>query len=149
MLSNKGKYGLKAMLHLARQAPGRSALVADIAEANAIPRKFLDTILAELRNAGLVASRKGPGGGYALAREAGAITIGDIVRVLDGSIDPIACVGGTAYRRCEDCPDEAACEVRFVMQEVSAAISGVVDERSLADVCAATAERLGGFTYVI
>ena len=96
MLSNKGKYGLKAMTHLAGMPPGRPALVADIAARNNIPKKFLDAILGELRNAGLVHSRKGRGGGYMLAASPSQIMVGQIIRVLDGPLAPIACASRNA-----------------------------------------------------
>ena len=88
MLTNKGKYGLKAMVHLAGLLPGRPALVAEIAAVNAIPKKFLDAILGELRTAGLVYSKKGRGGGYVLAKSPSQIAVGDIVRALDGRSRP-------------------------------------------------------------
>ena len=96
MLTNKGKYGLKAMVHLAGMPPGQPALVADIAEANAIPKKFLDAILGELRTAGFVHSKKGRGGGYVLARPATEIMVGAIVRALDGPLAPIGCASRTS-----------------------------------------------------
>ena len=86
MLTNKGKYGLKAMVHLAGLERGRPALVADIAATNAIPKKFLDAILGELRTAGLVHSKKGRGGGYVLAKSPPDIMVGEIVRALDGPL---------------------------------------------------------------
>ena len=91
MLTKKGKYGLKAMVHLAGYPPGEPSLVTDIATANSIPKKFLDTILGELRNAGFVNSKKGKGGGYTLARSAQDIRVGHIIRVLDGPLAPIQC----------------------------------------------------------
>ena len=111
MLTNKGKYGLKAMTHLAGMPPGRPALVADIAAANAIPKKFLDAILGELRTAGFVHSKKGRGGGYVLARPPDAIRVGEIVRALDGMLAPIGCASRAFYRRCDDCgpTGRAAC----------------------------------------
>lgn len=132
MLTRKGKYGLKALIHLARIPAGELALVGDIAAENRIPKKFLDAILGELRNAGFVTSRKGKGGGYRLARAPEAIPIGDVVRTLDGPLAPIACASRTRYERCEDC-DEATCRVRRVMIEVREAIAAVLDGRSLAD----------------
>ena len=105
MLTNKGKYGLKAMVHLAGIEPGALAQVADIAEANSISKKFLDHILTELRHAGLVYSKKGRGGGYALARPAHEIRVGAIVRALDGPLAPIPCASVTAFRPCDDCAD--------------------------------------------
>jgi len=136
MLTNKGKYGLKAMVHLAGLPPGQPALVADIAAANAIPKKFLDTILGELRNVGLVHSKKGRGGGYVLAKPASDIMVGQIVRALDGPLAPIACASKGYYRRCDDCPSERACHVRLMMMEVRNAIADVLDNRSLAEMCA-------------
>jgi Rrf2 family protein len=132
MLTNKGKYGLKAMIHLAGKPPGQPSLVADIAAANAIPKKFLDAILGELRTARLVHSKNGRGGGYALAKSPSEIMVGDIVRALDGPLAPIACASRNFYRRCDDCSSEKACHVRLMMLEVRAAIADVLDHRSLA-----------------
>jgi Rrf2 family protein len=131
MLTNTGKYGLKAMVHLAGLEPGRPALVADIAAANTIPKKFLDAILGELRTAGLVHSKKGRGGGYVLAKAPSEIMVGEIVRALDGPLAPIACASKGYYRRCEDCT-EGNCAVRLMMLEVRNSIAFVLDRRSLA-----------------
>jgi Rrf2 family protein len=131
MLTNKGKYGLKAMVHLAGMPAGQPALVADIAAANAIPKKFLDTILGELRTAGFVHSKKGRGGGYVLARPATDIMIGEIVRALDGALAPIACASRAFYRRCEDCAPNRPCTVQLMMAQVREAIAAVLDARSL------------------
>ena len=139
MLTNKGKYGLKAMVHLAGLAPGDLAQVQDMADSNSIPKKFLDQILSELRNAGLVFSKKGKGGGYALARLANQISVGQIVRVLDGPLAPIQCASVTAYRACDDCGDEKACAVRLMMVKARNAISDVLDTHSLADMRALAA----------
>src|SRR5690606_41980407 len=109
MLTRKGKYGLKALVYLAQQPAGRLAFVNDIAIANNIPKKFLDAILVELRNAGFVQSRKGKDGGYRLAHPASEIKIGHVIRVLDGPLAPIACASHTQYKRCEDC-DEVTCK---------------------------------------
>ncbi|MDJ1158189.1 Rrf2 family transcriptional regulator [Chelatococcus sp. SYSU_G07232] len=133
MLTNKGKYGLKALVHLAGTPPGELSLVSDIAEANNIPKKFLDAILGELRNAGFVHSKKGKGGGYTLARPAHEIRVGHVVRVLDGPLAPIPCASRTAYRRCDDCADERHCGVRLMMLEVRNAMAEILDKRSLAE----------------
>jgi len=133
MLTNKGKYGLKAMVHLAGVEPGALAQVQDIADRNAIPKKFLDQILSELRNAGLVFSKKGKGGGYALAQPAHKISVGQIVRVLDGPLAPIQCASVTAYRPCDDCGDEKGCAVRLMMVKARNAIAEVLDNHTLAD----------------
>ena len=131
MLTKKAKYGLKAMSYLAGVTPGQTALVADIAEANQIPKKFLDAILGELRNAGFVHSKKGKGGGYMLARLPAEISVGNIVRTLDGPLAPVQCASRTIYRRCDDCPDEVHCAVRVVMIEARDAIAKVLDNTSL------------------
>ena len=138
MLTNKGKYGLKAMVHLAGLEPGALAQVADITETNSISKKFLDHILTELRHAGLVYSKKGKGGGYALARPPHEIRIGAIVRVLDGPLAPIPCASVTAYRPCADCDDLKTCAVRQVMVEARNAIASVLDHRTLAEMRALT-----------
>jgi Rrf2 family protein len=131
VLTKKGKYGLKAMVHLARAEYGRPVPVLDIAETQNIPKKFLDAILCELRNSGFVHSRMGKGGGYSLARPAGEIIVGDIVRVIDGPLAPVPCASKTRYRRCDDCVDENICAVRKVMIDAQRALSEVLDNCSL------------------
>ena len=136
MLTNKGKYGLKAMVHLARLEAGRTAQSAEIATAEQISKKFLDAILLDLRNAGFVRSKKGPGGGYTLGRDAAEISVGSIVRALDGPLAPIACASRTAYQPCDDCRDLAACAVRLTMLEVRDAMAEVLDNMTLAEMAA-------------
>nr|WP_295888018.1 Rrf2 family transcriptional regulator [uncultured Devosia sp.] len=130
MLTKKGKYGLKALSALVDIPEGQLAFVGDIARANNIPKKFLDAILAELRNAGFVYSRKGKAGGYCLARPADEIKIGHVVRVLDGPLAPIPCASKTRYQPCNDC-DEATCQIRHLMLDVRNAIADVLDNTSL------------------
>ena len=131
MLTRKGKYGLKALVHLAGVPNGETAFVGDIARENNIPKKFLDAILADLRNAGFVYSRKGKLGGYMLARPPENIQIGHVVRVLDGPLAPFPCASRTRYERCEDC-DVETCQVRHIMLDVRNAIAEVLDQTSLA-----------------
>jgi Rrf2 family protein len=138
MLTAKAKYGLKAMVHLAALPPGRSALIADIASRNGIPKKFLDAILNELRQGGFLLSKTGRGGGYTLARPAEEIMVGDLIRVLDGPLAAVPCVSRNFYTPCQDCRDEARCQVRLLMLEAREALAQVLDKRSLADM-----ERLG------
>lgn len=133
MLTKKGKYGLKAMVHLAGLEPDELAQVADIAETNSISKKFLDHILTELRHAGLVYSKKGKGGGYALARPPDEIPVGAIVRALDGPLAPIPCASVTAFRPCDDCGDLKTCPVRLVMIDARNAIANVLDRCTLAE----------------
>ncbi len=131
MLTKKGKYGLKALVELARLEPGETAFVSEIALRNNIPKKFLDTILLELRNAGTLRSKKGPGGGYSLARPASEIRIGHAIRVLDGPLAPIRCASRTAYEACDDCADPQTCQVRRAMTDVRDAIASILNSMTL------------------
>lgn len=143
MLTAKGKYGLKALVHLASLPWGDTAQCVDIAEANNIPKKFLDAILGDLRNAGVVRSRKGPGGGYMLARPANDIKVGFVIRTLDGPLAPIACASRTAYRPCEDCDDVKACTVRLAMAKVRDAMADILDRMTVADLSTLRGRRGG------
>ena len=136
MLSNKTKYGLKAMLHLAAREGEGGQLVANIAETQIIPKKFLDTILLELKNNGLLFSKKGKGGGYMLARPADEISVGHIIRILDGPLALIPCASDAAYRPCPDCLDTAACQIRWVMRQVRDATAKILDNTTLRDLIA-------------
>ncbi len=133
MLTRKGKYGLKAAVHLALSPSDRWILVADIAKSNVIPKKFLDNILQDLRNAGIVLAKKGKGGGYMLARSAAKITVGEVIRILDGPLEPISCAGRSRTDHCEDCPDKADCVIQKIMREVAYATNRIVDGKTLAD----------------
>ncbi|QQR38493.1 RrF2 family transcriptional regulator [Devosia rhizoryzae] len=139
MLTKKGKYGLKALSALSRAPHGQLMGIAQLAEANNIPKKFLDAILAELRNAGFVRSRKGKLGGYGLAKPAEEIMIGHVVRVLDGPLAPIPCASRTRYHPCHDC-DVETCQVRHLMLEVRNAIADVLDKTSLTQMAAMGSE---------
>jgi Rrf2 family protein len=136
MLTKKGKYGLKALVDLARLAPGETAFINEIALRNNIPKKFLDTILLELRNAGVLRSKKGPGGGYSLSRPASEIRIGHVIRTLDGPLAPIRCASRTAYEVCEDCSDPETCRVRISMTSVRDAMASILDSMTLAEFAA-------------
>ncbi|MGF9567259.1 Rrf2 family transcriptional regulator [Neorhizobium sp. BT27B] len=131
MLTKKGKYGLKALIHLAQIEPGKTAFISDIAEQNNISKKFLDAILLELRKGGILRSKKGPGGGYALSRPASEISIGQAVRILDGPLAPIRCASKNAFESCDDCDHPDQCQVRHAMTQVRDAISAVLDTMTL------------------
>jgi Rrf2 family protein len=133
MLTARGKYGLKAMLHLASLEMDTTSQAREIAKAHNIPKKFLDAILGDLRKAGLVISRKGPGGGYALARRPREIQVGTVIRVLDGPLAPIACASRTAFQPCGDCKDAKACAIRIVMTAARDALSDVLDTVTISD----------------
>ena len=133
-LSKRGEYGMRAMIYIATQTDeGNRISTKEIAEHENIPAKFLEQILLNLKNAGMLHSKMGVGGGYYLARPAGKITLGEIERVLDGPIAPIRCVSEMAYEPC-GCPDEETCGLRMVMKDVRTAISDILDHTSLADV---------------
>jgi Rrf2 family protein len=137
MLTAKAKYCLKALTHLAELEPGARIQAMDIAEANTIPKKFLDVILGELRNAGIVFSRKGPGGGFMLARAPSEISIGQVIRMIDGPFAPLACASRTAYQPCKDCREVKTCAIRLMMTRVRDAMSEILDHVSVADLIAA------------
>lgn len=130
MLSRKAKYALRALSVLAQAQPEQlQARV--IAQQAAVPEKFLETILVELKNAGLVSSRRGTDGGHSLARPAGQIMVGEIIRVIDGPIAPIRCASITAYQPCADCADPDGCALRLLMGDVRDAMAAVIDQCSL------------------
>jgi Rrf2 family protein len=134
VLSRKSKYGLKALLVLAQEAGRGPVLVSDLAERDAMPKKFLEAILLELKRHGLVLSKKGKGGGYLLRRAPAEITFGEVIRVLDGPLAAVSCVSQTAYMMCAECVDEQTCGVRVAMKEVRDATARILDNTTLADV---------------
>ena len=142
-VSKKGEYALRALIDLGIAAEvGRSLLqVTELAASERIPVKFLEQIMQLLKEAGMVESRRGKFGGYRLARPAGSITIGQIVRLVDGPLAPIGCVSQTAYEKCS-CPDETHCGLRMVMLDVRNAIANIVDRYSLADVVEVTLRKM-------
>src|SRR5271170_3433762 len=133
MLSHKAKYALKALLVLAKEHGQGPILISDIANRENVPRKFLELILLELKNNGLLQSKKGKGGGYSLARPPELIHVGDVLRIIDGPLAPLPCVSKTAYTRCDECRDERTCGVRLVMKDVRDATARILDATSLAD----------------
>ena len=133
-MTNKSKYGLKALLVLAQEAGRGPVLVADLAEREAIPRKFLETILLELKHRGFVQSKKGRGGGYFLRRKPAEVTFGEVIRVLEGPLAAVPCVSQTAYMRCAECVDEQTCGVRLAMKVVRDATARILDHTTLAQV---------------
>ena len=134
MLSRKSKYGLKALLMLAREEGRGPVRVSELADRNAIPRKFLEAILLDLKRHGLVQSKKGKGGGYFLRRSPAEITFGTVIRALEGPLALVPCVSQTAYAPCTDCVDERTCGVRVAMREVRDATSRILDHTTLADI---------------
>ena len=133
MLSMKAKYGLRALTALAREHGGGPMLIADLAASEAIPKKFLELILLDLKRKGILQSKKGKGGGYNLSRPPSNISIGEVVRALDGPIALLPCVSQSAYRRCDECVDELTCGIRLVMKEVRDSTAAIFDGTTLED----------------
>lgn len=133
-LSKKAKYALRALYYLSREYGKGPILIATVAEAEHIPRKFLELILLQMRDRGLVESRKGKGGGYSLSKPPDQITIGSVIRIIDGPIAPLPCASETAYRKCEECMDERRCGTKLVMRQVRDAMVAILDHTTLADV---------------
>ncbi len=136
MLSQKAKYALRALLALAER-DDKPVLIADIAERHNLPKKFLEQILLDLKHHGLVQSRRGRSGGYALLKPASEISFGQVIRIIDGPLAPLPCLSKMAYRRCEDCPGEEVCEIRRVFARTHQLTSEVLDGTTLADAIAA------------
>lgn len=149
MLTSKTRYGLKALVHLARAAGAAPTPIAEIARANAIPKKFLDAILLDMQRGGILMAKKGKGGGYYLARPADLITIGQVVRLLDGPLAPLPCASKTAYRPCTDCSEPRHCVVRLLMSEARDAIAEVLDSRTLAQLVTQPGALTEQMTYEI
>jgi Rrf2 family protein len=132
MISRKGKYAIRAALYLAQRYGKGPTPIAEIASAEKISRKFLESILLTLKNEGILESARGQRGGYALKESPDRLTIGRLIRVVEGPLSPVSCVSRTGYRPCPDCPDEVTCPIRLVMKEVRDAISEVLDQKTLA-----------------
>jgi Rrf2 family protein len=133
MLSQKAKYALRALLVMAALPDDEPVQIAAIATSEHISRKFLEATLLELRKHGLLASRRGRGGGYRLARRADEISFGEVIRIIDGPLAPLPCASVTAFQLCSDCPDPHRCSIRWLMQKVRDATAGVLDNCTLAD----------------
>src|SRR5262245_36443283 len=133
MLSMKAKYGLRALTVLARRYGDGPILIADLAESEKIPHKFLEMILLDLKRKGILGSKKGKGGGYLLSRPPAEVSVGELIRALDGPLALLPCVSQTAYRRCDECIDETTCGIRSVMKEVRDQTAELLDGTSLED----------------
>ena len=134
-LSKKSEYGLRALIELTLAYEQTTLQRHQIAKRQHIPIEFLEQILLALKRAGLLASQRGLKGGYTLIKPPGEITVGQVIRILDGPLAPIGCVSKTAYQKCRDCPyaDKAECPVQHVMGPVRDAIAGILDNCTLND----------------
>ena len=133
MLSSRAKYATRALLDLTFRCDEAPVHLQDIAERQNIPLKFLEQILLSLKRLGFVQSRKGPGGGYSLAKSPSEITLGAVVRAVDGPLAPISCVSKTGYMEC-GCPDPETCGLRQAWQQARDALATVLDHTTFADI---------------
>lgn len=135
MITQKMKYALKALTVLAdeRAADGAALRIEEIARRSGTPKRFLEHILLEIRNAGFIASIRGRNGGYLLIKEPSAIPLSELLRMIDGPIAPLPCLSRRAYQRCEDCADETTCRIRKVFAEVFWSYLLLIESMTLAD----------------
>lgn len=133
MLSKKTKYGLKALTYIARRGEETPVQVGEIAKAEFIPQKFLESILLSLRKSGILGSKKGKHGGYYLRKEPSEILMTEVMRILEGPIAMVSCVSLNYYEPCDDCPDEALCSVNKLMIQVRDSTLNVFRNTTLAD----------------
>ena len=134
MLSKKAKYGLKALEYIAKQDQTRSIHTSEISLAESIPRKFLETILLDLKHEGILKSKQGKNGGYLLLISPEEVTIGRVVRLFDGPIALLPCVSSNYYEPCNDCENEAICGLKNIFAEVREATGSILDKLSLQDI---------------
>ena len=141
MITQKMKYALKALLALADEASKdapEALTIEQIAKRSGTPKRFLEHILLEVRNAGVIASTRGRSGGYTLIKRPTDVSISELLRLIDGPIAPLPCLSRRAYQRCEDCTDEATCRIRKVFAEVFWSYLVLIDSLTLEDMLRTT-----------
>lgn len=154
-ISKRTQYALKAMVALARRYREGPVMISSLAKEEQLPVKFLETILLDMKSRGLLESKLGRKGGYRLNRPPSAITVGSVIRVIEGPLAPLPCASETAFKACEDCHDVEHCATRIIMRQVRDAISDVLDRTTLAELVKQAdegklePEAHGGFTYQI
>jgi Rrf2 family protein len=137
MITQKMKYALKALLTLADEAGSaepQALTIEEIAKRSGAPKRFLEHILLEIRNAGIVGSTRGRAGGYQLIKAPDQVSVSELLRMIDGPIAPLACLSRRAYQRCDDCADETACRIRKVFAEVFWSYLVLIESLTLADI---------------
>lgn len=129
------KYALKGLIELAAEQAGvgQPLRIEKIAKRSATPKRFLEHIRLEIRNAGFITSVRGRHGGYVLIKNPREIPLSELMRLIDGPIAPLPCLSRRTYQRCEDCPDEATCRLRKVFGEVFSSYLLLIDSFTLAD----------------
>lgn len=142
-LSKRGEYALRALIDFGiAQELGRPLLkIGELVAKERLPVKFLEQILTQLRGGGYIETKRGKAGGYFLAKPAREVSLGQVIRLIDGPLAPISCVSVTAYERCS-CPDEDHCGLRMLMLDVRNAIARILDRYVLADVVSITLRKM-------
>lgn len=135
MITQKMKYALKALLALAdeRVGSGKALRIEEIARRSGTPKRFLEHILLDIRNAGIIASVRGRSGGYTLVMDPASVSLSELLRLIDGPMAPLPCLSRRSYVRCEDCVDEETCRIRKVFAEVFWNYLVLIDSLTLAD----------------
>ena len=136
MISQKARYAFKALMAFARLGRHQPLQIADIAASEQIPRKYLEQILLTLKAAGFLASRRGRDGGYELIKDPALISLGTVLRLIDGPMAPLPCLSRTAYRRCQDCASEETCAVKAGLAAAYEASLSALETTSIADAVA-------------
>jgi len=134
-LSKRTQYSLRALYALTRKYGAGPVLITSLAQDESIPKKFLEQILLSLKSVGFVASKKGKGGGYVLAQPPEKITLGAVIRAIEGPLAPLPCASETRFRKCDECVDVQTCGTRIVMRQVRDAIAAILDQTNLTMVC--------------
>lgn len=132
-MTQRTKYALNALFVLAEAPPAQPMSIADLATQGRLPKKFLEAILLELKRRGILASKKGKGGGYQLLRSPQQITLAEVMRIFDGPLAPLPCASEVAFKKCDECDAIATCAVRSVMKEVRDAMAGILEKATLAE----------------
>ncbi len=134
MITKKAKYAIKAMIYLSKKKRGEHSLITEISEAEHIPKKFLESILLDLRKAGYLGSKKGKGGGYYIIKPPDEINMADVIRLFEGAIALVPCVAFKYYERCEECADEETCPIREVFRIIREDTVSILKENNFAEV---------------
>ena len=134
-LSRRSEYGIRALVDLVRHGDETPVALATLADRNNLPPKFLEQIMSTLKHGGIVRTTLGARGGYGMAVEPATISVGRVIRLLDGALAPLPCVSLRYYGRCS-CPDEATCPLRDVMIDVRDAMLEILDNETLAQLAA-------------
>ena len=135
MITQKMKYALKALIVLAdeKAGEGRALRIEEIAKRSGTPKRFLEQILLEIRNAGIVSSIRGRSGGYMLEKDPATVQLSELLRLIDGPMAPLPCLSQRHYARCEDCTDEETCRIREIFGSVFASYLLLIESLTLAD----------------